>query len=124
MSRTGLAAAVPTLDLCRDMAAVPALAEAFVGSAVKWARVNRGPVRSRGWRLIMDSDRERYQSIRNYVIPAPLVALMLAWLRIHPVGAAWSIGGRIASFSLLQWSDLHDPDILARYCIKATRRPL
>jgi hypothetical protein len=36
-ARTGLAAEVPTLGLCREMAAIPALAEAFKGSILLWA---------------------------------------------------------------------------------------
>ena len=104
--RTGLPAEVPSLDLCREMAAIPALAEAFKESALTWWCLTESE-----WGLLP----------RNLVgnnIPAPTVREMLAWLfayghRDTEDGEIWV--GVSVGFSIT------DPDALAQACIAAVK---
>lgn len=109
VSRTGLAAAVPTLELCREMAAVPALAEAFKESALVWDVEVPFIVR------------RECQLIQAGRLPAPLVGEMLAWLKtrgatINQHFALWLPG---VDFPMV---DATSPDALARACVEAARR--
>jgi hypothetical protein len=107
MSRTGLAAEVPTLELCRDMAAVPALAEAFRKSSVCIDPSHDRPVHIR----IGGTAGSCAEAKMCY--PAPTVREMLLTLKqIRGVEWPWAIP---------ETDDITDPDALARACIEAAK---
>ena len=114
MSRTGLAAEVPSLELCREMAAIPAFVEPFRETTLVWL--------DDGEHGIGLTERESVDED----IPAPTVREMLAWLRLElgsePVGydgcnhyiETWN--GRQIDLDIIT-----DPDALARACIEAAK---
>ena len=123
-ARTGLAAEVPTLDLCREMAAIPALAEAFGESAVEWFHAEDVDfLVTRGTRVPIFPP--------SYRIPAPLVSEMLAWLLAIRRGINRGVADREyaeRNGEPLMYigtdecrADITDPDALARACIAAAR---
>jgi len=129
--RTGLAAKVPMLELCRQMAEIPALAKAFGNSVVFWNPVATrygGPMTSqpREYRLRCEVE------IRlKGAIPAPLPCEMLAWLKGKAVmlrdqtvagRTGWDV--RVLRAKGCPSFDILDPDQVAQACIAASPRCL
>ena len=108
MSRTGLAAEVPSLELCREMAAIPAFVEPFRETTLVWL--------DDGEHGIGLTERESVDED----IPAPTVREMLAWLK----GKGTDLFGWTAEVQSGEWSvsyDITDPDRLARARIEAAK---
>jgi hypothetical protein len=132
-ARTGLAAEVPTLDLCREMAAIPALAEAFKDSVWCWCEnMIKGQLCQReilSGPILKDLDR----SLGLVRHSAPTVRELLAWLTKEcrdKMGRTRIIcaSGIPEAFCYIwpcdgidQRYDITDPDALARACIEAAR---
>jgi len=139
-ARTGLAAEVPTLDLCHEMAGVPALLKQFSrsdkyaddGAYAQWHVYAKGDDLEGD--LVL-----RYEDARKYkwfyggkrlnfyaTYPAPTVREMLAWLeklpytKVKPHDTDFSV---IVVTGLLTYSkrDITDPDAMARACIEAAK---
>ena len=124
MSRPGLAAEVPTRDLCREMAAIPALAEAFKDVIYEWTHYDRADIWDRVasdpslcriktvWTIrarINEDGEEEPPYGKAAEIPAPTVRELRGYLLEH-----W--------LSLRdEWMDSNDPDVLCRVCIKALK---
>lgn len=120
MSRTGLAAHVPTLDLCREMAKNPALAEAFKESALDWLTYPDGRVEV--------TPRYRPLPFGFTTIPAPLCGEMLKVLKrikyrppkiSDPIQNDWVVW--LPFCSEPSHFDITKPDALARCCIEAEK---
>jgi hypothetical protein len=113
MTRTGLAAHVPTLDLCREMRKVPALKAAFADSALVHV----------GYSLVGNDLTWQVEPQRKdgKGIPAPLVGEMLEYLRMLPSGkvgqAYWVVN---VDGSDEPWG-ITDADDVARACIEAAK---
>jgi hypothetical protein len=107
MTRTGLAAHVPTLDLCREMAAIPALAEAFKNTPLTWWMLTQSE-----WGIVP-------RALMGNNIPAPLCDEMLAWLDLQ--------GYIVQDSAIHVGTEYHavygitDPDALARACLEAAK---
>ena len=115
--RTGLAAEVPTLELCREMAAVPALAEAFEDCVFSREVIG---VNVWGIGLTAEIKADRASGLtHNKGIRSPLPCEMLAWLKAK----------RIPQSNWMLWTnpvddidyDITDPDSLARALIEAAK---
>lgn len=120
MSRTGLAAEVPTFDLCREMRRIPALKLAFADATLVHI----------GYSLLGDETTWQIEPKRKdgKGFPAPTVREMLRYIQAT---WAWSIN-RMSDSSMRitinrqhveDWSghDITDPDALARACIEASK---
>jgi hypothetical protein len=123
--RTGLAAEVPTLELCRKMAAIPALAEAFKGSTLVWFHNPKATfpipgIAERGW-----------LSVEILVCPAPTVREMLAILltkaTMERAKIGWWHKGDTVELTMpgtgpdgmLGCYPITEADAIARACIEA-----
>ena len=128
MSRTGLAAEVPTLELCREMAAIPALAEAFKDAALVW-----WDNLEFGIHLYL-----REEETTDGGDPAPTVREMLEWLAgrdeyRRQIPNDSRLKGETPSVGNTSWAvwvdtlttetsrDIVSPDALARACIEAAK---
>ena len=112
---SALSAHVPTLDLCREMAAIPAFVEPFRESALVWL--------DDGEHGIGLTERESVDED----IPAPLCDEMLAWLKPELerqpsrgyYDDTWAVEDRRGA--VLDVTTFTDPDALARACIEAAK---
>jgi len=114
--RTGLAAEPCTRELAQEMAAIPALAEAFKESSLCVdSRLDR-PVHIRIGGTAGSCAEERG------CFPAPTVREMLAWL-LNSGKAQLGVSGTqllmVIDRNILIGYDITNPDALARACIKA-----
>jgi len=115
--RTGLPAEVPTLELCREMAAIPELAEAFKGSLCVWLHYD-SPV--------LDHVMFRTVAVSGYHWPAaPTVREMLEVLTELAIQKAERHDDdNPERYDWTEWigTDLvTDPDAVARACIYAAK---
>ena len=115
--RTGLPAEVPTLELCREMTAIPGLAEAFGGSLWVW-HYHEPPLEN--------AVRLRTPAISGYHWPAaPTVREMLEVLtELAIMEAERHDDDNPERYDWTEWigTDLvTDPDAVARACIYAAK---
>ena len=130
MNRTGLAARVPSPELCMEMATNPKLTALTCGTPLVWVHYRIGAMKCRGWH-VRRVDEPLAQSSRNRnIVSAPGRGDMLVWLLEK---SGWVLASRRnAEFERRDgslWSDwtsgkmapLTDPDALARACIEAAK---
>ena len=118
--RTELAAEVPSLELCREMAATPALAKAFKVSYAVWFTFPDMPTRN-DLRLRASLD----PFVDNPTFPAPTVRDMLVVLTDLAIKDAGLNGDDKPE--IYDWQEyifphqITDPDALARALIEAAK---
>jgi hypothetical protein len=122
MSRPGLPGEVPTLELCREMAAAPVLMEAFKDSTVLWENIGMHAPR-----VVLRT----LSSFQHNSIPAPTVREMLAFIfaqrprvpmlfvadrkHLNGVRLMLAVNERETYYRIT------DPDDLAKACIEAAK---
>ena len=118
-ARTGLAAEVPSRELCEKMAAIPELREAFKDSVAIWVDVHDDG----DWFVALREGAPFDDDVPMVNYPAPTVREMLVWLLARPnvkmraegIGLHTRKSGGL--FHVIPQDKMVDPDALVEACI-------